>query len=237
MEETFIYALVDPLTFEEKYVGKSNDPVKRLKQHIKSGKNNKTHKEKWINSLLSIGLEPILCSLKKVSVNEYAYWEELYIKHFKYNEKLVLTNFDDQGVGNIGKKGISRDASNISKKVYCFDLTGKFIREYDSCRKAAKDLGISHSGIVRCCNNLKTHTHSGKYIFSYDSILNNDKKNGIIVKCEKKRVAKIDDVGKIIEEYESISEAALKNNVDSSNISRVCNGKKDKIRKLKFKFL
>lgn len=55
---TYIYTLKDPITNEIRYVGKANDPNKRILDHIKECKSsNISHKISWIKSLLNINLQ------------------------------------------------------------------------------------------------------------------------------------------------------------------------------------
>ena len=48
--ETFIYALIDPRNNFKIYIGKSNNPSKRLKEHL-SRTRTKTKKNDWLNKL------------------------------------------------------------------------------------------------------------------------------------------------------------------------------------------
>ena len=50
---TKIYTLTDPITNQVRYVGKSNNPLKRYYKHLnESLKSTKTHKNNWINKLI-----------------------------------------------------------------------------------------------------------------------------------------------------------------------------------------
>ena len=60
MLNVFIYTLSDPITNDVRYIGKTNDVKFRFNDHIKKSKNNKTHKDKWISSLLNKGLKPLI---------------------------------------------------------------------------------------------------------------------------------------------------------------------------------
>lgn len=55
-----------------------------------------------------------------------------------------------------------------SKKVYQIDKnTNRIIKEWDSVRIASKNLHITHSGIVRCCNNKTNHKTAGGFKWNY----------------------------------------------------------------------
>ena len=83
--ETYIYALIHPLTKEIKYIGKTDRPKIRLREHIKDsqqpGKKNK--KEAWIKSLLNKELKPELVILEKVSQSEWKTKEREWIAKYK----------------------------------------------------------------------------------------------------------------------------------------------------------
>ena len=54
----FIYALTDPVTGEDRYVGKAKDINARRKAHIRDAKRRDTPVYEWVRGLLSQGLEP-----------------------------------------------------------------------------------------------------------------------------------------------------------------------------------
>lgn len=236
MKTTFIYGLVDPRTKEIKYVGKSNKPNKRLREHISESKIKNgcgTKKENWIYKLYKLNLEPYIEILDEVKIEEYEYWEEFYIKNFKTNG-IELLNYDDKGIGaasNI-KLLIKKSKEKTQKKVYQYSLNGEYINEYKSVREAGRQTNISHSNISRVCN--KIWNHAGGFIFSY----NKETKICIIKNpnATKKKILEIDDKNNIIEEYCSISETSKKTGIDPGNISKVCSGKLKSIKKRIFKF-
>lgn len=94
---TFIYALCEPGTRTIRYIGKSDDPLRRFKIHLRDGGVN--HKTNWIKVLLSAGQKPDLLILKEVLVIDWEDWERCYIR----NAKMLgfdLTNGTDGGDGN-----------------------------------------------------------------------------------------------------------------------------------------
>lgn len=235
MNKEFIYCLKDPRDNLVKYVGKSNNPKKRLKEHISESKTKKTKKERWINKLLKLGIEPTLEILKEINVGESLIWEPFFIKKFK-QEGNILVNDDENGLGTAGGKGkkILKKIQEQSKiKVNQYDTNGNFIQSFESFRDAGKSLNINHGNISRCCSGIYKHT--GGYIFKKE----NDKENINSLKhinARPKIVIEFDLNGNKINEYKSISEASKQTKIDSGNISKVCNNKLSKIKNRKFKF-
>ena len=97
MEYTYIYSLSDPITHEIRYIGKTNNIVKRLYGHLtKSNLVKYTHKNNWIKQLLLYGSKPIIEIIDKVPNSEWIFWEIYWISQFKvwgFN----LTNLTDGG--------------------------------------------------------------------------------------------------------------------------------------------
>lgn len=129
---TFIYALKEKGTETIRYVGKSNDPYKRLYQHIKNYEKLKGRKSKWINSVIKNGKEIEIIILDKVDISD---WQEREIYWIKYYESDKLTNAANGGIGgaaiiykedfSVIKKWVQNNLPNISsvKKWY------KYIKE------------------------------------------------------------------------------------------------------------
>lgn len=79
-EHTFIYALVDEIVQEVRYIGKSDDPEHRLADHLRDTKNHA--KWEWIQSLRAQGRTPKLLILEEVAVaaefERERYWISFY---------------------------------------------------------------------------------------------------------------------------------------------------------------
>lgn len=89
-------------------------------------------------------------------------------------------SIEEQDQKNYGT-GTARQVEKRSKTVLCFDLSMNFIREYPSTVEAARDLCLSQSNIVNCCNGgywRDNHTKFIKtnkvkqYIFKYKDEVN-----------------------------------------------------------------
>lgn len=78
-----IYALTDPRTGEDRYIGKANDAAKRLKSHIRDARRRDTPVYRWIRKLGDLGLAPGVRVLGKVRVQDWPRTEALFIEKAK----------------------------------------------------------------------------------------------------------------------------------------------------------
>ena len=86
----FIYALLDPITKQIRYIGKTDNLRERFYTHCHSF--DKTHKSNWIKKLISeTGQLPLLRILERVEENEWAEREKYWIARAKA-EGYSLTN-------------------------------------------------------------------------------------------------------------------------------------------------
>lgn len=230
-EIAYIYALIDPIHLNVRYVGKTIRPKERFKEHLKECLSLKTYKDKWLNKLKSKNLIPIFKVLKICSLSEFEKYEEFYIK--KYQSRF-LTNSDESGQGNKNRKRELVENSNFNRKiVYQYNLNGDFIQEYKSVRECSRQLNINHANITRCCNGISKHA-SG-FIFRYDNnsrIEKIDNPNAI-----KKRVVEVDHFGNEINRWNSITDCSKELKLNYGNLSRACNGINRSVKGRYFKFL
>jgi len=94
-----IYALIDPITEEVRYIGKSWNPLKRLKEHIKDCNTEKTRKAFWIRSLRRRSLFPGLIVLCEVEERDWQSAEQYCILLFA-SVGCSLVNGDGGGLGS-----------------------------------------------------------------------------------------------------------------------------------------
>jgi hypothetical protein len=80
MKTTFIYSLEDE-NGNIRYIGKSNNPLRRLSNHLSDKRN--LHKVNWINCLLKRNIKPIVNIVDEVSNENWQYWEIYWIQQFK----------------------------------------------------------------------------------------------------------------------------------------------------------
>lgn len=98
MKTTHIYMLIDPRDEMVRYVGKTNQDVKkRLSAHM--GDKSNCHRVHWLNTLKKLGLKPEIILLESIS-GEWP-WQEsekYWIKYFK-DQGFNLTNNTSGGDG------------------------------------------------------------------------------------------------------------------------------------------
>lgn len=117
-ELTYIYSLEYP-EGNIKYIGKSDNPKDRLRNHLIDAKNfTVTHKLAWLNGLFKKGLSPVLNIIDEVSQEEWPFWEIHYISLYK-SWGFNLTNSTEGGDGIVNPTQKMRDKiSDSLKKKY-----------------------------------------------------------------------------------------------------------------------
>lgn len=108
--KTFIYSLVDPITNQIRYVGKTVNLEQRLYNHINHAKTMKykRHVYYWINSLLKQGKLPIMNVLEECKT-DWQEREQYWIEQHKEN----LCNHTLGGEGRLGSRLFSNEEEII----------------------------------------------------------------------------------------------------------------------------
>jgi hypothetical protein len=95
---TFIYVLIDPETNEIRYVGKSDNPRKRLDGHVYSNKDSNRHKLNWVRKLARNKLKPVM---QVIEETPYELWKErecYWIAYYRA-QGCILLNVAEGGGG------------------------------------------------------------------------------------------------------------------------------------------
>lgn len=100
---TYIYALLDEHN-NIRYIGKSNNVKHRFNIHLKEAKKKRTHKEKWINSMLENNIKPNYIILDECLSSDWILFEQYWIDQTKA-WGFSLTNGTSGGEGSNGFKG------------------------------------------------------------------------------------------------------------------------------------
>lgn len=117
-----------------------------------------------------------------------------------------------------------------SRKVYQYNLEGKYIQDYNSLIDAAEDLNLNSSNLTTCCQG-KQKTVGG-FQWSYEkkdflSPVINDRNQNHTWSSNKRKICQYSKSGDFIAVFESAHEAARINNIKgSSHITECCNGKR-----------
>jgi predicted GIY-YIG superfamily endonuclease len=87
----YIYTLNDPTNNNVYYVGKTNNPKNRYKQHVYEAKHTrkKTKLYQWMGQLLKNGQKPIMDIIDEVEVEQWESTEQLHINNHKNNGHLL----------------------------------------------------------------------------------------------------------------------------------------------------
>ena len=153
MKKCYIYSLVDPITDEVKYIGKTKNPKKRFNAHLSECKIHFwTKKNKWLLSLLNDNFKPKMIILEETTEEKI---NELEIKYIKKYEN--LTNSTEGGDG--GWDGLTHNEKSIEKMrkshnkwiILQFDLDNNFIDYYNSAEDAGLFLKFDYRTIMKCC--------------------------------------------------------------------------------------
>jgi len=145
-----IYGLVCPTSKQIRYIGVTRYSLdRRLKEHLRENKS-KTHKQKWIKSLLNKGLKPDIVLMCLTDKSNWIETEKFYIKLFKTNGfKLTNTSEGGEGGGSKGYKHTEEWKIEASERMRIRNKEnplGKEFYEELNGRKRKKILRISSDG-------------------------------------------------------------------------------------------
>lgn len=114
-----IYGLIDPISGQVKYVGKSNDPDRRYKDHLtEARKSYLPYKNTWIRSLLEKGGKPILIILQHyVPLKLWRSAEQFWVQYYK-DKGHKLTNLMPAGIGSDMTEEMKQILSASHKKTW-----------------------------------------------------------------------------------------------------------------------
>lgn len=207
-----IYSLIDPRNNLERYIGQTSNLRIRYRDHLKGNRYRKTHTTNWIQELLNIGLKPIMVEIDQCKIEDIDITEQGYIRLYK-NLGCNLTNHSIGGNSSLGCK---------------HSLESRLKR---SLRQKGKSNGFSEEGMkskkIKHSEYLKLNPKQ-----RIDNIMSKEdrykaalKGNKIASEKAKIKVLKYDLNNNLIEEYNSITEAALSNKINKDTMRSRCIGK------------
>ena len=191
----YIYGLKDPRDNQIKYIGKTVDIDRRIKEHNQIHRNKKSKKNSWITHLIRNGMQPIMEVLEECEESRWVERERYWIRYYK-ELGFDLKNMTLGGEGNNGYVFTTEDRLKQSESQKLRHKTTPFSME--TREKLSKKARQTLNGL----DNLKLGS----------------KKSQIPI------IQKTKD-GEIIKEWESLQQAADELNIERSNISHCLRGR------------
>lgn len=121
------------------------------------------------------------------------------------------------------------------KKIKQYDLNGNFINSWNTASQIKKELNISQSSIINCCNNKQEN--SGGFQWCYEGNESNIKVLKLNTKLRNQTILMLDFNNNIIKEFEKVSDVyKYFNKTDNGYISQVLKGKRKSAWGYKFQY-
>lgn len=194
------------------YIGQSINIEARWKRHVSDSSNHLINEQSAVihKAINKYGLENF----------SFVVLEECNIEELDEREIYWISYYNSYYNGYNCTKGGSRNTDHFKKKVYCYDVNGIFIEEFESVNEAAEKLNILPLSISNCCLGKTKSSHNLQ--FSYE----NKKKEPLeqVLGCAK-RVGQFTKSGELIMTYPSASAAARAMNLTKYSIADCCRGR------------
>lgn len=217
--KTFIYVLKDPISFEVRYVGKSDKPTERLYEHIRKSKYNVNYKNNWINHLKKMGKSPILEIIDEVDKSEWGEAEKKWVADYK-NNGCLLTNLTMGGDGGNFGEEINKKISLKLKNRTFQPETLKLMSE------SAKKRKLSDAGRKSLSEKRKGRNNP---MFGKKQSIN-------CIESKYKSVLQYSQDGILLKEWKSLKEVSEYLLINRNTIRMVCNNQRKSAGGYKWKF-
>ena len=216
MRNYYLYALYDPIFKIPKYIGISNNPKRRFKEHLEDLSN--TRKTRWIKTLKNKNLLPILKIIKETDdVHKVIKWEQQSITKLK--DKYDLVNTTSGG-----------EYYAIGTPIKVFTMKGEYLESYNSMIEYCEihNMNINCvSGISNVC--IRKRNHAYNHIFRYldDEVTEQDitKLNSCLHDRDPKHIYVYNFDGTLVGNYESIQQAVKSGIGSAAGISGTLNNR------------
>lgn len=151
MEDTtcYIYALIDPRDNRIRYIGKTNNPIRRLREHCQF-QYETNRRANWLNLLRSLHIKPIIKVIEECNESNWTE-KEVYYKNYYESLGFDLTNSDEGGLGRSAGFHMSPESKN---KISRANKGRKHSEEYkhkqrEKMKGNSFRLGIPHADETR----------------------------------------------------------------------------------------
>lgn len=212
----FVYGLLDPDTYDIKYIGQSSQGLRRLNRSLeKSSLKASLPKNEWIRTLISSGKIPLFKILEVCESRE-----------LDQRERFWIDRCDPSFLLNVAKGGSGGNTGRACKKwkpVLAKNMENGEIIKYDYVWQVEKD-GFSPSKVSSVCLG-KRKSHKGHFFKHLDKNFPDDLRfNRSINNSKKSVVCKNNKDGKEYR-FESIIEASKSFGISAATISNSLRGK------------
>jgi len=221
METIYIYKLIDPISKKIRYIGKANDPKRRLYEHIyEARKGFIGHKHNWIRKLLRKQLKPAVGIVVKCTKENWKEKEKLWINYYGLEN---LVNQKEGGIeppSSLGRKHTEETKEKIRKA-----HMGK-PKKYPSYwlgKKGKKNPNFGRKHTKETKEKMR-ETHLGAKNPMYGK--KNIKALAMSLKARIKGVEQIDENKCVIKSWNSTIEATKELQLHGGAVCRVCKRKR-----------
>lgn len=191
----YIYGLKDPRDCQIKYIGKTINIDRRIKEHNQIHRNKKSKKNSWITHLIRNGMQPIMEVLEECEESRWIEREKYWIKYYQ-GLGFDLKNMTSGGESNHGYIFTEEDRLKLSKSQKLRHKTNPVTKE----------------------TRVKLSKKAKENLNGLDNLKLGSKKSQIPI------IQKTKD-GKIIKEWESLQKVADELGIERSNISHCLRGR------------
>lgn len=235
-----IYKIINPKG--KIYIGQSIDLYRRLNSYCES--NSAKNQTILKHSFNKYGRQnhkfKILekCDVEELNIKE-RYWQEFYkdnllnCRFTKSNDKSGYCLEETKIKISKALKSTDKSWKHLKKKIYQYSNEGLFIKEWESVRKASRELNISLTTIVKSAKGNGSNKSAGGFLWSYNYL---EKLEGRVGQ-DKIKIQQFDLRDNLVNEWYSISEAAEKTNTSKSSIIRCCKNKQKTANGFLWKYL
>lgn len=137
-----------------------------------------------------------------------------------YTKDFIWSYEKHKNIDKVDPKQIRYDliTKKQEKKVYQYDLSGAFIKEYKSLSEASRITNINFKDISACCLKQR-RKQAGGYIWSYDYY---EYVEPYKLKVRNNNVYKYDIDGNLLHIYDNVNDAVANNNISKTTLYRAC---------------
>ena len=254
----FIYCFTN-LINQKKYIGSScsESPSRRYNQHIYYVNHPEQPKAQY----------PLYCAIRKYGLENFSYtileylpddMDEYNVREIEHNylikNNTLIPNgynqtLDTHHPRNDPKtyKKMSETKRNKAKEVAEIDENNNIIQIWRCIADCAEQNHYDANHIADCCRGERKTTSNKRFCWINKNgellipIYKRNQYKGKIgttqIQSSSRKVAKLDDNNNIIDIYDTLALAARENNCDSSGISKVCRGIRNKCGGFKWKYV